>query len=615
MVGAGTLGTGTGLSFNSAAVAVGPAQTGNFTVSASGATNSPSQPGTVTVDVLDHASTPTGISLGTLTFQPVRVGYVGPLSSTASLSVANAAGFRVNLQGVAPAPIGTISLNGFNGVAPGSSGSITASLTSGQPQGAFSQGFTYSLGDDSTLNGSNNGALGTVSITVTGNVYNGQGVWGSSGGGSWGTFAKWTMPGGYPGLDGAASINDTATFGSNLSTGTVTLDGVSPLLSALTFTSTSGTIAQGTGSGTMTLQNNQNLVTPTVTVTGGSPIVSAPMVFTNTVTATTTGATDTLTLSGSITGPGGLTKTGAGTLFLTGTNGYLGKTAVNGGTLSVPSEASLGTAPSSVVSDQISIDNGAKLAFTGNTNLSINQGITVGSGGGTLDVAANQTAVVNSAITGTLTGSGTTTGTITKTGLGTLNLRNSIQAVFPQTAPALTVSAGTLSLATGSPTATAFLTTGGVNFNGGTLAINVFGTNGQGNLNGNDFLNADNGSASTVQTPSVHINAPTNLTISLGGFVPTPGETFTFLTDATRQPSDPLYTNFFVVNGKTAAPGVTVNLNGFYYQINYAGGSGGDMVLMSVIPEPGSAVMLLGGIGILGGIMRRRRRRNIPFGD
>ena len=39
------------------------------------------------------------------------------------------------------------------------------------------------------------------------------------------------------------------------------------------------------------------------------------------------------TLSGAITGPGGLTKAGAGTLTLTGANTYSGGTNLNGGTL------------------------------------------------------------------------------------------------------------------------------------------------------------------------------------------------------------------------------------------------------------------------------------------
>ena len=375
----------------------------------------------------------------------------------------------------------------------------------------------------------------------------------------------------------------------------------------------------------MTLQNDGSVtpVAPPLTVTGGTagtpalPTISAPMVFLNTVTVSTATVNDRLTISGSIDGPGGLTKTGAGTLFLSGNSTYVGKTAVNGGTLSVTSEASLGAPSSGIeVADQINIDNGAKLAFTGDANISSKQGIAVGSGNGTLDVAATKTVIVNSVITGTLTGSATSTGTLTKTGTGTLNLRNNIvTSAFPLPPPALTLVTGTFSLAAGplNAQATADLTTGVVNFNGGTLAINIQGNKGFAALEGNDHLTADN---ATGTGTSVRITAPTNLSITLSpGFIPSPGsDVFTFITDATRLPIDP-YASFFRVNGANATQGALVSVNGYYFQIDYhAGSGGGEIALMSVVPEPGTAALLFGAVGILGGVMRRRRPRNVPFG-
>ena len=619
-----------GLFFNSAAIGSSGTFTGNFTVNALNdathhSTNA-SLAGTVSVQVLDHAAF-TGFTGGPLTFQPVRLGYVGPLNSTSSLSVTNTAGLRVNLKGsVLSPPPGNVSLNGINGIAAGTTGSITASLASGQLAGHFTQGFTYSLGDDSTLNGSNNGALGTVNITVDGDVYTGQGIWGAVGSGPWGTFNRWVAPGGYPGIDGAASINDTAVFnGTFVST---TLDSVAPSLNALTFNATSGTIAQGSGSGVVTLQNNSNGLAPVLNVSGGTagtpalPTISAPMVFGNTVAVSTATVNDRLTISGVIDGPGGLTKTGAGTLFLSGTNPYLGKTAVNGGTLSVLSEASLGAPVAGLpVPDQISIDNAAHLAFTDNATILPNQGITVGSGNGTLDVAANKTVVVNSVITGTLSGTATNVGTLTKSGPGTLNLRGNIQAsALGLTAPALNVDQGTLSIVAGpwagagtpTPTATSDLQTGTVNFNGGTLAINIQGKDGRGAVNGNDLLNSDNGTGTGT---SVRITAPTNLSITLGTFVPNPGggDLFTFISDATRLSTDN-YASFFRVGGADATQGAIVSVSGYYFTIDYHAGSGGNIALMFVVPEPGTAALLFGAVGILGGVVRRRRPRNVPFG-
>lgn len=59
-----------------------------------------------------------------------------------------------------------------------------------------------------------------------------------------------------------------------------------------------------------------------------------------------------LTLSGTITGPGSLTKTGAGNLVLTGTSDFLGEKTVNNGTLTVGAATALG-------------DTGGFIRFTG----------------------------------------------------------------------------------------------------------------------------------------------------------------------------------------------------------------------------------------------------------
>jgi hypothetical protein len=44
------------------------------------------------------------------------------------------------------------------------------------------------------------------------------------------------------------------------------------------------------------------------------------------------------------------------------------------------------------------------------------------------------------------------------------------------------------------------------------------------------------------------------------------------------------------------------------FRIDYDGGNGNDVVLTGVIPEPGSAALLLGGLGLLAGGRRVRRR-------
>ncbi len=599
VVSAQTTGSGTGLSFDSTAVPIGLGQTGNFTVTAPGATGSPAI-GTVAVDVLDHASF-AGFTGGTLNLGNIRQGYANVVTSINQLNVTNVAGTRVDLKGSA-APNGLISLSSVSGVQAGLSGAISASLALGQGLGPISQGFTYTFGDDSTLNGNSPTLPGSASITVIGNVYSGIGVWGPMASGAWGDFTRWTSPGGYPGLDGSLSINDTATFNSNV-TGPVVLDSVAPALNQVNLNGVTGTIAQGAGANSLTLVANGSAVNPSVNVNGGTPTISAPLVLQNTITFTTANMADTLTVSGPVSdlsgagkGPAGIIKTGNGTMFLTGTNGYTGKTTIAGGTLSVPSDASLGAVPPSLpVPDQFSISNGATLAFTGNATLALSQGITMGSGGGNISVDPTRTVVVSGALSGS--------GTLTKTGGGTLDLRNTTSGV----AGRVVLQQGTLTPFAGTP---ATITTGGLTFSGGTLAIDIHGTTGQGNPGGYDFIFANNNGA----TPSVNITAPTNLTINYGGFVPNPNnpDVFTIITDATRQQSD-LYASTFYVNGTPFLPNVPTNINGQWFTINYYGGAGGDIILTSVVPEPGTGVLLLGAVGLLG-IMRRRRPRKVPFG-
>ena len=114
-----------------------------------------------------------------------------------------------------------------------------------------------------------------VTVGYTAQVFSGKASWASSTGGSWATNILWgdTQAGdlngaGAPGLAGAASIGDTATFNdvagqSGIST--ISLNGANPTLAAITFNSTNGyTIIAGSG-GAITLQG---AATP-ISVTSG----------------------------------------------------------------------------------------------------------------------------------------------------------------------------------------------------------------------------------------------------------------------------------------------------------------------------------------------------------
>jgi autotransporter-associated beta strand protein len=207
---------------------------------------------------------------------------------------------------------------------------------------------------------------------------------------------------------------------------------------------------------------------------------------------TQTGIFDTngqaISIAGNIGGPGGLTKNGAGTLTLTGTNNYLGATTLTGGTLSVGAVNNLGNAASNLVF------NGGTLQISNTTNLpnfstlgrtvSFTSGQTVGldvtSGTFTVDQVLNQGI-----------------GGLTKAGAGTLifNQANTYTG-------ATTVSAGTLQLDDGGVISPAPLF-----LNGGTFAVNRSATATQGSTL--PALIGGTGSLANIGASTLVLNAPT----------------------------------------------------------------------------------------------------------
>jgi autotransporter-associated beta strand protein len=149
---------------------------------------------------------------------------------------------------------------------------------------------------------------------------------------------------------------------------------------------------------------------------------------------------DLLEISTNITGFNtGLTKTGAGTLTLSGTNGYTGTTRVNAGTLVL----SGGTAI--LDTQNVSIANTAGATLQLNTSETFNNLTGGGFSGGTVNVQGNTLTLASGTshqYDGTFTG--TSSGGIIKQGATTLTLSN--KNTFAGT---ITVSAGTLSFAYG----------------------------------------------------------------------------------------------------------------------------------------------------------------------
>jgi T5SS/PEP-CTERM-associated repeat protein/autotransporter-associated beta strand protein len=148
--------------------------------------------------------------------------------------------------------------------------------------------------------------------------------------------------------------------------------------------------------GTLDL-NNINLTMRSLWGSGGAIALGSAQL-------TVEQATDSF-FAGTISGTGGLTKDGAGTLLLSGNNTYHGGTTIEGGALAITSDANLGDAGGAINFL------GGRLTTFGN----IVTGRAIGVGGsGTIDIWSGTTLTATNAITGS--------GTFMKDGGGTLVL-------------------------------------------------------------------------------------------------------------------------------------------------------------------------------------------------
>jgi hypothetical protein len=500
---------------------------------------------------------------------------------------------------------------------PGASQTFTATSTKGN----------VTLTNSSTV--TNVSASGTPVATNTGatiNVYSGLSTWATNGGGSWGTLssgfgANWGSNEGSPGVTSGFANTDTATFGSALTSGTATvsLNGASPSLSAITFNNSSAsyTIAQGTG-GTVKLNGSP----ATITDSAGNHTISAPVELDSNAATTVSNSGDKLTVSGIVSESGGartLTVNGPGSTILTANNTYSGGTTVSSGKLyinntggasySVPNSSALRpiTATNSTGSGtgtgSVTVSSGGTLAG-GGTIAPTSGGVTINNGG-TLSSGALQTAfaTVNS-------GNGSVNGTGTGGGLTINNSSNLSSALIVNGGATLTFDLGSSTAYTGGSGALDFADP---NTNSTYLSI-------AGNTTDQIFSNTSIADAISL-VDLTNGAAPGGVSLTLRAQNP-------YLLIQTALGNNGDFANLWTTGGEGqngyvlgVSTGVGSNYTAFTlaaYDIN------GNLISSSsnleglrlylyngdleVVPEPGTWAMMLAGLALLVVIQRQRRR-------
>jgi fibronectin-binding autotransporter adhesin len=208
--------------------------------------------------------------------------------------------------------------------------------------------------------------------------------------------------------------------------------------------------ANGLGSN----ENSGNTATYEIRLSGGALRATAPWAsnLETTLVAGGTGITydtngNSITLSGVLKGTGGLNKSGAGSLILTGPNTYSGPTTINAGTVEVGNGGTSG----SVGTGAVVINAGSTLAFKRTDTLLV-EGQVSGTGTISVDLGTLRLANANGSVAATVT-TGTTLGAAGTMGALAVNSGGTLEAGVSGsgtlTASSVNLSGSTLKLTVG----------------------------------------------------------------------------------------------------------------------------------------------------------------------
>jgi autotransporter-associated beta strand protein len=401
--------TGSATAINSGGTLIGTGNAGAVTVNSGGiigAGNATGAVGTLTVGSL----TINGGSGYTFTIGDVNGSAAGTdydqISSAGALALNNTAAnpFTIYLDGT---PTGWSNSGNYTW------NIISAASQTGFNSGNFALNFS-SFGIDSSnrtgLWNFTNPSTGNISLTYTASA--GDAIW-SGGAGNWST-----------GFSSSPTTDTSITFDGS-SGGVATNNIPSATLSAvnfITFNSTAGAYTLNATTGAAGLSGGTPLTVKgdIINNAASTQTINMDLALLGSSTGIINTASGNITIGGVISGAGDLTKTGTGTLTLSGNNTYTGQLTVAEGTLSVATlnnssvSGVLGNSTNSVVLGS-SGKNGT-LSYTGGT-LSVNKTFTMAAGGtGVFDIGASGQ-LSPGAISGT--------GALSKTGAGNLVLGSS----------------------------------------------------------------------------------------------------------------------------------------------------------------------------------------------
>ena len=262
-------------------------------------------------------------------------------------------------------------------------------------------------------------ALGGYKSTNTYNAASG-GNWDASNAGSWTNFD----PGSATGASGAiAQFADGASTGSGANT--VTLGRASNIQGVQFSSATAGhnyTI-NASGAGAITFDNKANGVAATLadsSASGNANTINVPITLNSDLAVSVTNASTNLTVGGGIAESAAgskLTKTGAGILTLSGSDGYTGATTVSAGKLVVSGSLTGSTNVSVNGGATLQLNNGGLITTSGTVSVSGTLALQGSSTVGKLSMANGSTLAAT--ISGTAAGSH---GTVTVTGANNLSL-------------------------------------------------------------------------------------------------------------------------------------------------------------------------------------------------